>query len=310
MRPAWMLALVLLIALGIRLYMSVLAFASTIDTSTPGLMGLHILKGERPLFFYGQNYMGALEAYVAALLFAVLGPSTTTLSLSPILFTLAWITATYLLFRDLYEDEKVGLMAALCVALPGWDGLWYSLGSYGGYPAAFFLGTLSLWLVVRLVSRELSPASEWGHVLTLGTVAGLGLWTHYLSAVYLLTGAILLLMWFWRVRFSTRVLRKFVVGGVCFLIAFSPTLCSFAEYGGGHVLKAKPTLGTMYRSVLAIKRRVLPRLFEWPIELPPWVTTMAVISLGLASAIFFFTLAAHWRKRAAFGTPADRRWRL
>ena len=33
-------------------------------------MALHIAyRGEHPFLFYGQNYMGALEAYIGALLF-------------------------------------------------------------------------------------------------------------------------------------------------------------------------------------------------------------------------------------------------
>ena len=70
MRIASTLALIMCLGLALRLYMSVKAFYSTFDTSTVGLMGIHILEGEFPLFYYGQNYMGALEAYTAAVMFA------------------------------------------------------------------------------------------------------------------------------------------------------------------------------------------------------------------------------------------------
>ena len=44
------------------------------DEVLPGLMARHILlEGERPVFFYGQHYFGALEAYAIAALFAVFG---------------------------------------------------------------------------------------------------------------------------------------------------------------------------------------------------------------------------------------------
>ena len=83
-RPLRWAALAAILALGfaLRLNLSLKAFFSTFDTSTVGLMGIHILEGERPLFYYGQNYMGALEAYVAAVMFALFGVSTTSLSLS------------------------------------------------------------------------------------------------------------------------------------------------------------------------------------------------------------------------------------
>ena len=41
-----------------------------------GLAALHIARGEDfPVFFYGQEYMGTLEAYLAAPLVALFGPS-------------------------------------------------------------------------------------------------------------------------------------------------------------------------------------------------------------------------------------------
>jgi hypothetical protein len=36
-------------------------------------MGRHILHGEFPIFFYGQKYMGSLEAHLGALGFALGG---------------------------------------------------------------------------------------------------------------------------------------------------------------------------------------------------------------------------------------------
>jgi hypothetical protein len=38
-------------------------------------MARHILQGERPLFFYGQAYLGSLDAWLVAGAFAVLGQS-------------------------------------------------------------------------------------------------------------------------------------------------------------------------------------------------------------------------------------------
>src|SRR5439155_10592594 len=57
------------------------------DEASMALMAWHIARGVHfPIFFYGQHYMGALEAYLAAPLFALFGPSTALLRLQ----TLAW----------------------------------------------------------------------------------------------------------------------------------------------------------------------------------------------------------------------------
>jgi hypothetical protein len=45
------------------------------DEATSGLLGLSVLRGELPVYFFGQPFMGALDGYLAAPLFWLLGPS-------------------------------------------------------------------------------------------------------------------------------------------------------------------------------------------------------------------------------------------
>jgi hypothetical protein len=40
-----------------------------------GLQAEHILRGELPVYYYAQPYMGSLEAYLAALIFLFTGPA-------------------------------------------------------------------------------------------------------------------------------------------------------------------------------------------------------------------------------------------
>src|SRR4051795_3469784 len=57
------------------------------DQSIVGLMALDIASGRRwPVFFDGQRYMGAVEAYVAAGLVALFGHSPVVVALAPLLF--------------------------------------------------------------------------------------------------------------------------------------------------------------------------------------------------------------------------------
>ena len=65
--------LVALLLKGILLYVGVVSFDS--DEAVVGLMARHILQGARPIFFYGQAYMGSLDAYLVAGAFALLGES-------------------------------------------------------------------------------------------------------------------------------------------------------------------------------------------------------------------------------------------
>src|SRR5579859_2741789 len=55
------------------------------DESIMNLMALHIAeKGEHPTFFYGQSYLGALEAYVGAFMFRLFGVSVLSMRLGAI----------------------------------------------------------------------------------------------------------------------------------------------------------------------------------------------------------------------------------
>jgi hypothetical protein len=67
-------ASVLLAGLALRLFFVFTTHAVLdADEAIVGLMGRHILHGEFPIFFYGQKYMGSLEAHLGALGFALGG---------------------------------------------------------------------------------------------------------------------------------------------------------------------------------------------------------------------------------------------
>ena len=65
----------LLLALGLGLLLRIgllLRTGAMIDgdEALVGIQAQHILQGARPVYFYGQAYMGSLEAYLAAGVFA------------------------------------------------------------------------------------------------------------------------------------------------------------------------------------------------------------------------------------------------
>src|SRR5438552_4049944 len=79
---------------------------TTSDEGTIGLMALHIAYlGEHPIFFYGQGYMGSLEAYLAAAMFQLFGPSLFALRLGLIFLFALFLVSTYLLTGLLYSKS-------------------------------------------------------------------------------------------------------------------------------------------------------------------------------------------------------------
>src|SRR5258708_25721932 len=81
--PLW---LCLLLALLIRAWLVVHTQGVIAgDEAMVGLQAENILRRQHPVYYYGQPYMWSLEAYFAALLFAIACPSAWTLRTHSIL---------------------------------------------------------------------------------------------------------------------------------------------------------------------------------------------------------------------------------
>jgi hypothetical protein len=176
-----------LVGLGLRaLFLSYQADHLAIDSLTVGLMARHILEGQHYAFYWGQAYMGSLEAYVASVLFALLGPGDVALQLAPLLASVGFAAAAYLLARRLGGARAALVTLALLAAGPPVLTLW-NVTPRGGYPEMLLFGTLVL-LVAAALAREGddAPARRW---VALGFSAGLGFWCHLLTALYLLVAA-------------------------------------------------------------------------------------------------------------------------
>ncbi len=69
------LLLVLLLGLAVRLVVMLRVPEVHHDEAVNGLMARHVLRGEFPVFFWGQDHAGTLAAYLIAVPFAVLDAS-------------------------------------------------------------------------------------------------------------------------------------------------------------------------------------------------------------------------------------------
>ncbi|HEY1387941.1 MAG TPA: hypothetical protein VGF38_05295 [Ktedonobacterales bacterium] len=174
------------------------------DEAVIGLMARHILHGERPTFFWGQNYMGPFEAYFAALLFALFGSSTFVLGLSALLLTLGFLVTIYWLGRAAY-GPTVGLLALAWLVISPPIFALRQLAPIGGYQEMLLLGGLILlgvWSRLRLLYARPTTRVGWLRCIAfyavLGLFAGLGFWSDMLIAPILLVAAGGLLIGRWR----------------------------------------------------------------------------------------------------------------
>ena len=159
------------------------------DEAVVGLMARHIaFVGERPVFYWGQPYLGSLEAFTAAPLFRVFDSSTFVLKLVPTAYSLGFLAVSALLARELFGTGPA-LATALYLALP--PAMWavWSTKARGGYAEVLFLGQALLLVSLFLARRPTARlAALWG------LVAGLAFWTHLLAIVYLVPAAIYVLV--------------------------------------------------------------------------------------------------------------------
>src|SRR5579863_4848061 len=108
--------------------------ASYNDEGTLGLMALHIAyHGAHPLLYYGQDYLGSLEAYLGAGFFHLFGPSTTSLRLGLIPIFGLFLTCLYLLGALLYS-KGLAIFSIAVVGLGAPDVLLRQLMAAGGTP--------------------------------------------------------------------------------------------------------------------------------------------------------------------------------
>jgi hypothetical protein len=174
------------------------------DEGTIGIMALHIAyRGEHPIFFYGQYYMGALEAYIAAALFHLFGPSLFTLRLGLVLMFTGFLASTYLLTRLLYS-KTWALVTLLLLGLGSSYVLGRELSAIGGYPETLLFGSLSCLLACWL-ALTYNPALpmrkrvwRFAAYACWGLIAGLGLWSDLLIIPFVLLPGLLLLAACWR----------------------------------------------------------------------------------------------------------------
>ncbi len=202
------------------------------DEGTMGLMARHIAyQGELPIFFYGQGYMGALEAYVGGVLFHLFGPSFFSLRLGLVLFYAAFLLALYFLAGMLYS-KKLALVTLLLLCFGSIEMFTRQLRAVGGDEETMLFSTLIMLFTTMLIlsfdHTSLAMERKRRYVLysCLGLSMGLGLWSHMLVIPFIAMSA--LFLWIYcRNELRGRALF-FLLGG--FIVGLLPLLIFNVKY--------------------------------------------------------------------------------
>jgi hypothetical protein len=154
------------------------------DEALVGIQAEHILRGERPFYYYGQVYMGSLETYFIAALFRLFGTSAWALRavpilLSPLLVYLTWRLARALLPKNVPTTPFLAGLAALFAALPPLYDATIELRTWGGQIEIYVITLALLVATFELAERLRAGAGRRELVLRWaiwGFLVGLGIW--------------------------------------------------------------------------------------------------------------------------------------
>ncbi|RQW88244.1 DUF423 domain-containing protein [Micromonospora chalcea] len=209
------------------------------DEATMGLAALHIARGDGfPVWFYGQAYMGTLEAYLAAPLIALAGPSVLVLRLPTLALYALFLLLSWRLTRRLGGDRWYALLVVAVLALGADRVVKNQLIAGGGYPelnpAGAALALLTVGLCVTGAGARLPRWAAWG------LIAGVLLWVDPLILPYVLTLGALLVAWRWRELAG----RAGVVLAGALLLGTAPMLVDSLRHGRNPVSAVLAAGGT------------------------------------------------------------------
>lgn len=196
------------------------------DEAIVALMARHINQGEIPIFFYGQSYMGSLDAMLVALGFQVFGEQVWVIRIIQSLLYLGVLITTIEVGKRAFQSRIVGLLAALFLAIPTVNVTLYTTASLGGYGEALLLGNIMLILGFGVAhNAEKSNRNSLLPKLRLmgwGFLFGFGLWVNGLTLVFSVPMGVYLLWKFMKHREGYSIITQLGFMLVGSIIGSSP----------------------------------------------------------------------------------------
>lgn len=297
-------AVPLLLGLGVALRVAMLFpvhdYIGNADEVLSALGAFRVMRGEHPVFCVEER-LGALGAYVVALLFWLFGVSRAALAAEPVLFGALTLGAWYLFLREAL-GRRLALMALPFAAFPAPAFLFWTTMP-NGYPPTLFLCAASLWLAARLARGD---PSGWT-ISGFGFCIGLAWWTLPLSLECTLP-AVLWVAWRRRDLLHRQAAGRLVIGIV---LGALPWLAYNVRHPLHSLLDTpliRPALGwhdrldnARYLATVNLRELIASRYYEW--DHPSAVTlvlqwpVLVMVGLAALATLVIFPLRRHLRKR-------------
>jgi hypothetical protein len=163
--------LTLVSGLNRYLFLREAQFSIDADEAIVGLMGKHLLEGGKiTTFYYGQHYMGSLEAWLAGLYFSLFGISSFALKLVPFTFSLFLLWALFVLTKKIYGLAPAWICAVLA-AFPAQILVDWGAKARGGFIEIVVFGALATILFLNWLETRNVKFIFW-----CGFLLGVGWW--------------------------------------------------------------------------------------------------------------------------------------
>jgi hypothetical protein len=262
------------------------------DQGIISLMALDILKrGAHPLFCYGAEYAGTLEAHYLALVFGLLGPSVAAFRLGIGLLFLLFVLATVRVARLAY-GPRAALGAGLYLALGPAYLYQKGLTSDGSYTSLLLLLALSVSLLLRIEERFSRGEPALLELGLLGLLSGLAWWVHPLAICLAPLVVVACLLGTTRAWLAPRVLALLALG---FLAGASPWIWRNAKTGWASLRAPEMAPAAAARTpgrVYDLFAQALPRLLGGRHDgyLPPPFPGAPWIALGVLALLAGFAV--------------------
>lgn len=225
--------MILAAAIGVKLIilcMDVVPFNA--DEAVVALMAKHILRGEFPLFFYGQAYMGSLDAFLVAMGFWIFGEKIWVIRFVQIGLYLVTIYVSMFIMYQISKNWTSAYLAGLFMAIPSVNVTLYTTISLGGYGEALLIGCLLILVSFKIREKDRTLRAKTYLWLSWGLLAGVGLWANALTLVYTIPSFAYLLADWWEHKET----RKIIHWGGMALFGFLLGSVPWWIYAGQHGL--------------------------------------------------------------------------
>ncbi len=308
---------ILVLAVGLKIVLLLLdRFPFNSDEAVVALMARHILSGERPIFFYGQAYMGSLDAWLVAIGFAAFVQQVWVIRLVQTLLYLFTIITTVWIGKEFLRSPKIGLGAGLLLAAPTVNVTLYTTVSLGGYGEALLIGNFILICalkIARISSEGGQLAGKAGLFLGFGLLAGLGLWANGLTLIYTIPAALLILFCLQR-KHSLKNNLRYIGLGIAGLLLGSLAWWWYAVDAGFGSL-----INELFGSAVAVEGGSwIVRIWQHLVNLlllgvtvtlgfrPPWDVTWLALPLIPIALFIWVIVFIYWKRLISKGEESIR----